>query len=89
VVLDTVGATRVTLPVFFGVDDVDRPRLAELLAAMRQHSRPVKPKDLRVIGEDHLHARFIAAGANDKTFRYSKQFVTDGDLPQVVECAFG
>jgi hypothetical protein len=56
---------------------------------MRHHSRPVKPLDLGVIGADHLRARFIAAGADQRTFRYSRQLVTDGDLPQVVECAFG
>jgi DNA topoisomerase VI subunit B len=88
-VLDAAGASRVTLPFFFGIDIVDRPRIAALLDAMRRQSRPVKPLDLGVIGADHLRARFVAAGADEKTFRYSRQVVTDGDLPQVVECAFG
>jgi DNA topoisomerase VI subunit B len=88
-VLDAVGATRVTLPAFFGAEVVDRTRIAGLLDAMRNHSRPVKPPDLGVIGEAHLRARFIAAGADEETFRYSKQVFTEGDLPQVVECAFG
>jgi DNA topoisomerase VI subunit B len=88
-VLDAIGAARVTLPAFFGISDVNRPRIARLLAAMQLHTRPVKPKDLGAIGERHLRARFVAAGADGETFRYSKQFLTDGDLPQVVECAFG
>jgi hypothetical protein len=88
-VLEAVGVTRVTLPTFFGVNDVSRLRIAQLLAAMKQHTRPVKPKDLGIIGEDHLRARFAAAGANDKTFRYSRQLIVDDDLPQVIECAFG
>jgi DNA topoisomerase VI subunit B len=88
-VLEAVGVTRVTLPAFFGVSDVSRTGIEKLLAAMKQHTRPVKPKDLGIIGEDHLRARFAAAGADDKTFRYSRQLISDGDLPQVIECAFG
>jgi hypothetical protein len=88
-VLDAVNASRVTLPGFFGTEDkVNRPRIVKLLEAMREHSRLVKPKDLGLIGEDHLRARFIATGADEKTFRYSRNFV-DGELPQVVEVAFG
>jgi hypothetical protein len=79
----------VTLPAFFGVNDVSRPRIEKLLAAMQQHTRPVKPKDLGIIGEDHLRARFAAAGADDKTFRYSRQFIVDNDLPHIIECASG
>src|SRR5262249_42625247 len=87
-VLDTIGASRVTLPAFFGTNGIDRRRIATLLTAMQEHTRPVKPKDLGIIGEDHLRARFAAAGAALETFRYSRQLV-DGDLPQVVELAFG
>jgi hypothetical protein len=65
-----------------------RPRIAKLLRAMQAHSRPVKAKDLGLIGEDHLRARFIAAGADEQTFRYKREFV-DGDLPRVIEVAFG
>jgi hypothetical protein len=87
-VLAAVGVTRVTLPAFFGVNDVSRSRIEKLLAAMQQYTRPVKPKDLGIIGEDHLRARFAAAGADDKTFP-SRQLIFDDDLPQVIECAFG
>jgi hypothetical protein len=55
---------------------------------MQEHSRPVKPRDLGLIGEDHLRTRFIAAGADQKTFHYKREFV-DGDLPKVIEVAFG
>ena len=77
-----------TLPTWFGEDEVNRPHIRKLLAAMQKHSRPVKPKDLGLIGEDHLRARFVAAGADERTFRYKREFV-DGDLPQVIEVAFG
>ena len=87
-VLDEIDASRVTLPTWFGEDEVNRPHIRKLLAAMQKHSRPVKPKDLGLIGEDHLRARFVAAGADERTFRYKREFV-DGDLPQVIEVAFG
>jgi DNA topoisomerase VI subunit B len=87
-VLDEIDASRVTLPVWFGEDEVSRPRIAKLLRAMQAHSRRVKPKDLGLIGEDHLRARFAAAGADERTVRYKREFV-DGDLPEAIEVAFG
>jgi DNA topoisomerase VI subunit B len=87
-VLDAIGASRVTLPAFFGTNGIDRRRIATLLTALQAHTKPVKPKDLGVIGEDHLRTRFAAAGADLETFKYSRQIV-DGDLPQVIEVAFG
>jgi DNA topoisomerase VI subunit B len=89
-VLDEINAARVTLPAFFGVNDINHRRVGKLLVAMKKHSRPVKPRDLGLIGEGHLRARFIAAGADEKTFRYSRQFVVSDDgLPQVIELGFG
>jgi hypothetical protein len=71
-----------------GDTEINRSRVAKLLESMEKQSRPLKPKDLGIIGEDHLRARFAAAGADEKTFRYNRQFV-DGDLPQIIEVAFG
>jgi DNA topoisomerase VI subunit B len=87
-VLEEIGATRVTLRDWFGKHEINRPRVTKLLRAMQAHSRSVKPKDLGLIGEDHLRVRFAAVGADETTFRYKREFV-DGDLPQVVEVAFG
>ena len=56
---------------------------------MKKHTRPAAPKDLGLIGRDHLRTRLIETGADEDTFRYKKEFVTDGGLPQVVEVAFG
>ena len=57
-VLDQVGAARVTLPEFFGTSSIDRARISKLLSAMQGHTKPPKPKDLGIIGADHLRARF-------------------------------
>jgi DNA topoisomerase VI subunit B len=87
-VLDEIDASRVTLRAWFGESEINRPRIAKLLRAMQAHSRPVRPKDLGLIGEDHLRARFIADGVDERTFRYKREFI-NGDLPQVIEVAFG
>jgi DNA topoisomerase VI subunit B len=86
-VLDEIGAARVSLPAFFG--NGDQTNVARLLTAMQKHTRPVAPKDLGLIGEDHLRTRFAEAGADEKTFKYKREFVDDGGVPQVVEAAFG
>jgi DNA topoisomerase VI subunit B len=67
---------------------LDPPLVARLLAAMKDGSRAVKPKDLGVIGRDHLLRRFVAAGAQEDSFDYQiNAFEYDG-LPYVVEVAF-
>ena len=61
-----------------------------LLAAMKRHSEPVKPKHLGVIGKDHLKTRFIAAGGEEATFKYERRVgVSDQGIPYVIEFAFG
>ena len=79
-----------SLAQFFGVDQVNRKGIAQLLAAMRKYSKPVAPKHLGVIGIEHLKQRFLAAGGNIDTFKYQcrKDMTSDG-IPYIVEFAFG
>jgi DNA topoisomerase VI subunit B len=57
---------------------------------MQAASKPVKAKQLGLIGKDHLAQRMAAAGVEMKTFNYSRTFdVTEDGLPCVVEFAFG
>jgi DNA topoisomerase VI subunit B len=89
IVLDEVGATRLSLPAFFGSGDrVNGHGIAGLLAAMKQQSRPVKPINLGLIGRDHLAARFKAAGADLRTFKYRRTTGESEGLPDVIEAAF-
>ncbi len=89
-VLEEVGAARLSLSEFFGDGDrVNNDRIATLLAAMQRQSRAVKPKDLGLIGKDHLAARFKAAGADLQTFRYRRNFGEADGVPDVIETAFG
>jgi hypothetical protein len=65
-----------------------RELVDQLLAAMRNHTRPVKPARLGIIGRDHLLARFIEAGCDPEQFQYSKRANVDHGLPYVLESAF-
>ncbi len=89
-VLEEVGAARLSLSEFFGNGDrVNNDRIATLLAAMQRQSRAVKAEDLGLIGKDHLAARFKAAGADLQTFRYRRNFGETDGVPDVIETAFG
>jgi hypothetical protein len=63
------------------------PAVAALLAAMKRHSRPVKPAALGVIGKDAIAARFAALGCEMESFKYAKA-ETRLARPSVVETAF-
>jgi DNA topoisomerase VI subunit B len=89
-VLAEVGCSHQSLAQFFGVDQVNRSGITRLLAAMRKYSKPVAPKLLGVIGNEHLRQRFLAAGGNAETFRYQqRRGVTDEGIPYIIEFAFG
>ena len=69
-------------------EDFDHDRIDRLLVAMKERSKPVKPRQLGVIGEDHFRKRAEELGAELKSFVYDKQFVVENDIPCVVETAF-
>jgi DNA topoisomerase VI subunit B len=89
-ILEEVGCSYQSLAQFFGVDQVNRKGVGNLLAAMRKYSKPVAPKRLGVIGIEHLKHRFLAAGGNSDTFKYQcRKGMTSEGIPYVVEFAFG
>jgi DNA topoisomerase VI subunit B len=87
-VLDESGASRISLANFVGDGEVSAA--AQLLAAMQRHTSKIKPRDLGIIGRDHLLAMCTASGVNEKTFRYKSVIGETADgLPVVIETAFG
>jgi hypothetical protein len=79
-----------SLPKFFGTGDkVNTDAIAILLNAMQEQSRPVKPKDLGIIGRDHFASRFKTAGADLRAFRYKHNCGDTDGIPDVIETAFG
>ena len=88
-ILAEIGASRQSLREFYGVTRVNRAGIAQLLDAMKRHSKPVPPKHLGVIGSDHLKARVLAAGGAAHTFTYRRETGCSAGIPYVVEYAFG
>lgn len=86
-ICEAVGAGRMSLKQFYG--DGDSDRLGQLIDAMRETSRPIKPRDLGVIGRDHLFAKFQALGVAPESFDYRRAEFEHDDLPYLAECAFG
>ena len=88
-ILTEVGCSHQSLERFFGVERVNNAGVAKLLAAMKQYSKPVRPEQLGIIGEEHFKARFLKAGGALDTFKYQlRKGVSDG-VPYVVEFVFG
>jgi DNA topoisomerase VI subunit B len=104
-VLDDAGLKRVRLSELVAGDRLDEGRIAALLASMKRHTRPVAPRLLGLLGEDHLKARLLGMGVQPESFRYSSKRSdakskkakppTDGKarssegVPWVLESAFG
>jgi DNA topoisomerase VI subunit B len=89
-ILAEVGCSHQSLAQFFGIDQVNREGISKLLASMRRHTKPVAPKQLGVIGVEHLKQRFIEAGGDADTFKYQlRKGFTSGGIPYIVETAFG
>ena len=87
-VLDDAGLKRVRLSEFVLGDRLDSQRIKRLLESMQKHTRPIKPKRLGIIGEEHLRQRLLAMGVQPESFRYSIKLSKDG-VPWVLESAFG
>jgi DNA topoisomerase VI subunit B len=84
-ICEAAGAERLSLADFHARG---AGAAAALLAAMKLHSRPVKPRDLGVVGSDHLRARFAEFGADPETFVYKCVELEHDGLPYVIEAAF-
>jgi hypothetical protein len=63
--------------------------IAKLLASLKDHTKPVRPADLGIIGKQHFYALMERAGGDPKTFTYNSILGETGGIPRVVEFAFG
>ena len=89
-VLDATGLARTNLSALVNGKGIDADLTGPLLNVMKEHTKPVKPAKLGVIGEQHLRQRFEGNGCEMESFQYNKQTgVTDDDLPWIIEMAFG
>jgi len=89
-VLDATGLVRTPLSALVTSDGLQHDRVAQLLSAMKEESKRIKPEMLGLIGKEHLAKRFEAAGCVMESFTYKRKLDHDeAGLPEVVECAFG
>jgi DNA topoisomerase VI subunit B len=88
-VMRELGASHLSLYRFFGSEAaVNHKRMRKLLSLLRQHTRPVRPELLGIIGEEHLRRQCIAAGGEEQAFKYFLSPGQDRDgVPYVVEIA--
>ena len=88
-ILAESGLARIHLSELTRGDELDHEAIARLLASMKKHSKPVTPKRLGVIGEDHFRQRFARIGCVPESFSYNADFLVEDDsIPCVVESAF-
>jgi hypothetical protein len=87
-ILEELGLARAGLSVLAPGGHLDHGRIAELLAAMKRHSKEVNPRHLGFIGKPHLMQRFRDMGCEIETFKYRPYRGVTNDLPWVVEAAF-
>jgi hypothetical protein len=88
-ILRELGAAHMTLKRFFGSEtQVNHRRMEKLLALLHEHTRPVRPELLGVIGEEHLRRLIASLSGEPKSFKY---FASPGHdakgLPYMVEIA--
>jgi len=87
-VLEEIGASHVSLYDFFGRIKANGDNIAKLLAALKRHSKPVRPAQLGIIGKEHFYRMMEAAGGDPKTFTYKRTDGESGGVPRLVEVAF-
>jgi DNA topoisomerase VI subunit B len=87
-VLDQTGLSRAALSSLCRDDGIDHGAVEALLDAMKAHSREVNPKLIGVVGKEHMHSRFAAAGAEMESFSYGKNFQLMDGVPYIVEVGF-
>ena len=87
-ILRELGAAHMSLYRFFGTEKkVNHPRMEKLLGLLQEHTRPVRPELLGVIGEEHLRQLMVNAGGEPKSFKYiASPGIADG-VPYMVEIA--
>jgi hypothetical protein len=90
-VLEESDTARQSLATLLGDGrELNHTGVARLLASMQRHTRKINPRDLGVIGRDHLLARFQSVGVQPESFRYKCVPIDPEDgVPAVIETAFG
>jgi DNA topoisomerase VI subunit B len=89
IILAEISASHVSLHEFFGLKKANTDNIAKLLAALKKHTKPVRPAALGIIGKEHLYGMMEVSGGDPKTFKYNRRVGETDGIPHVVEFAFG
>jgi len=87
-VLDATGLARAPLSALIKDNGFVRPKIEDLLAAMKANSAPIKPVMLGTIGKEHFRQRLAAAGCEMESFEYRRVMEIEDDIPWIIEAAF-
>ncbi len=87
-ILRELRASHMSLYRFFGNEKVvNHQRMEKLLDLLQEHTRPVRPELLGVIGEEHLQKLMVDAGGEPKAFKYFASPGNAAGVPYMVEIA--
>ncbi len=87
-VLHALGAGHMSLYQFYGSEKkVNHPRIEKLLGLLQEHTRPVRPEMLGVIGEEHLRQMLVNAGGEPKSVKYIVIPGVKNGVPRMFEIA--
>ena len=87
-VLRELKAAHMSLYRFFGNEKmVNHQRMEKLLGLLQEHTRPVRPELLGVIGEEHLRQMIVKAGGEPASFKYRELPGFADGVPYVIEIA--
>jgi hypothetical protein len=88
-ILRELGASHMSLQRFFGSETrVNDERMEKLRCLLQEHTRPVRPELLGIIGDEHLRQLCTSAGGEPKSFKYFLSAAYDANgLPYLVEIA--
>ena len=87
-VLEATGLARTNLSQLANDNGLNEELVNRLLRAMKLQTRPIKPKALGIIGEQHLRNRFHSLGCEPESFTYKRRFGETDGIPWVQEVAF-
>jgi hypothetical protein len=90
-ILEEIKAQHVSLHRLFGTSTrVNHDKMQQLLKLLKQHTRPVRPELLGVIGKEHMQRMILEADAQPETFWYGVfPGVNANGAPYITEIATG
>lgn len=89
IVLQATDMSRISVSALGNCKGIRTDLTRPLLAAMKEHSKPIKPPALGVIGKEHFQKRFEAIGCHMDSFNYKKLVDVKDSIPSLAEFAFG